>query len=226
MTATASIAPVEAEDLLEIIKQDAFRLRYTWMNYRFLFAGEKKNVDVLNAAGPGFFGMTQRVIADDVILGIFRLTDPAANGNQENTTLKRLLRATEVFWRSSLVQAESYHSEDHFEPKPEHRSSVPNDHACPLFSFRSLFGLDLLPQRFVARADGTRGSCASEEPAIFPQARLAAKVTFLASFAALQFGILSARITYPLCHTVSLWLTPLLHSSGRSPRLFGCSVHG
>lgn len=99
MTATAPIAPIGAEDLLEIIKQDAFRLRYTWMNFRFLFAGEKKHVDILNAAGPGFFGMTQRMIFDDVILRICRLTDPAANRNQENTTLKRLLLATE--WQTS-----------------------------------------------------------------------------------------------------------------------------
>jgi hypothetical protein len=96
---TAPIAPIGAEDLLEIIKQDAFRLRYAWMNFRFLFAGEKKHVEILNAAGPGFFGMAQRMMFDDVILRICRLTDPAANRNQENTTLKRLLQATD--WQTS-----------------------------------------------------------------------------------------------------------------------------
>jgi len=99
MIATAPIAPIGAEDLLEIIKQEAFRLRYTWMNFRFLFAGEKKHVDMMNAAGPGFFAMTQRMIFDDVILAICRLTDPAANRSQENTTLKRLLQATD--WQTS-----------------------------------------------------------------------------------------------------------------------------
>lgn len=99
MTATVPIAPIGAEDLLEIIKQDAFRLRYAWMNFRFMFAGEKKHVEMLNAAGPGFFGMAQQMMFDDVILRICRLTDPAANRSQENTTLKRLLQATD--WQTS-----------------------------------------------------------------------------------------------------------------------------
>lgn len=94
MTASAPVASIGPEDLLEIIKQDVFRLRYAWANFRYLFASEKKTVDVLNAVGPGFFGMAQRLMLDDVILRICRLTDPAANRNQENTTLKRLLQAT------------------------------------------------------------------------------------------------------------------------------------
>ena len=99
MSATAQAVPITAEELLELIKQDAFRLRYAWNNFRVLFAAEKKNVDILNAAGPGFFGMVQRMIFDDVTLRICRLTDPAANGPQENTTLKRLLQATD--WQTN-----------------------------------------------------------------------------------------------------------------------------
>lgn len=85
---------VSAEDLLELIEQDAFRLRYAWSNFRLMFASEKKSVDVLNATAPGFFAMVQRLLVDDVILRIARLTDPPANRSQENATLKRLLQAT------------------------------------------------------------------------------------------------------------------------------------
>lgn len=93
MPVTVNIS-IDADELLELISQEAFRLRYAWNNFKALFAGERENVDILNAAGPGVFGMLQRMLFDDAILQISRLTDPATNARQENTTLRRLILAT------------------------------------------------------------------------------------------------------------------------------------
>jgi hypothetical protein len=85
---------IAAKDLLDEIEQDVFRLGYVWTSFRFLYAGEKKNVDVLNAVGSGFFVMVQRLMYDDAILRVAKLTDPAGNRHQENVSLERLLLAT------------------------------------------------------------------------------------------------------------------------------------
>lgn len=99
MSTITTPVTITAEELLEEIKQDTWRLRHIWTTFRFLYAGEKKNVDVLNATAAGFFSMTQRLMFDDVILKICRLTDPAKNRQQENLTLKRLVEATE--WQTT-----------------------------------------------------------------------------------------------------------------------------
>jgi AbiU2 len=90
---------IGATDLLEVVEQDLFRLREAWHIFKFLFATNKRHVDILNAAGPGFFGTIQRMMFDDAILRICRLTDRASTRSQENTTLHRVLEATE--WKTT-----------------------------------------------------------------------------------------------------------------------------
>jgi hypothetical protein len=85
---------VTATELLEEIKQDAWRQRHVWNTARFLFAGDKNNVDVMNAVAGEFFGMMQRLMFTDAVLRVCRLTDPPKNRHQENVTLARLLEAT------------------------------------------------------------------------------------------------------------------------------------
>lgn len=89
-----STTTISAVDLLEEIKQDVFRLTYVWDTFRHLYASDKKHVEVLNAISGPFFQMTQRLLFDDAILAVSRLTDPAGNKHQENVSLERLLTAT------------------------------------------------------------------------------------------------------------------------------------
>ena len=91
MSATTTITIPE---LLEEITQDIFRLTYVVDTFRYLYASEKRHVDVLNATSGDFFLMTQRLMFDDAILAISRLTDPAGNKHQENVSLEQLLAAT------------------------------------------------------------------------------------------------------------------------------------
>lgn len=82
-------------ELLEEIEQDVFRLSHIWETFRYLFAKDKKHVDVMNAVSGGFFFMTQQLLFDDAILRVSKLTDPAGNPHQENMSLEQLLRATD-----------------------------------------------------------------------------------------------------------------------------------
>jgi len=68
-------------------------LHSKWLEYRKLYAGSAKRVELLNTAAPFFFYVVQDVLWDDVLLHIARLTDPAKQGSFENLTLLRLCEA-------------------------------------------------------------------------------------------------------------------------------------
>jgi hypothetical protein len=82
-----------ADESLDTIVAETMRTRYAWGQYRYLFVDEKPRVDVLNATASGFFAWVQALAADAVCMGISRLTDSAATG-QENASLEQLLNLT------------------------------------------------------------------------------------------------------------------------------------
>lgn len=65
---------------------DLVNLHDAWAQYRFLFHDEER-VRMLNACARWFFGLTQRLLLRDVILGISRLTDPVQSGKHSNLVI-------------------------------------------------------------------------------------------------------------------------------------------
>jgi len=67
-------------------------LHLRWNSYRGLFASSVETIDLLNAAAPAFFFDTERMMWENVLLHLCRLTDPTQVGRQkkETLTLKRL----------------------------------------------------------------------------------------------------------------------------------------
>jgi hypothetical protein len=82
------------DELLEQITTDIYHLHYVWDTFLLLFASDKKNVDVLNAVGPGFFAMNQTLMYDDVLLRINRITDRAKVAGKDTASLEQLLHLT------------------------------------------------------------------------------------------------------------------------------------
>ena len=78
----------------ELINQEVYRLRYACDTFKLLFTTSAEHIEVLNAAGPEFFGMAERLMWDDVILRVCRLTDRVIPGSQKSVTLAQLLSAT------------------------------------------------------------------------------------------------------------------------------------
>jgi hypothetical protein len=62
-------------DFAELM-QDAARLHLKWNEFLPLYAGPKSRVDDMNKAAPGFFFLAQHALWNDIILHIFRMTDP------------------------------------------------------------------------------------------------------------------------------------------------------
>jgi hypothetical protein len=62
-----------------------------WEIYTQLFDSGEANVALLNASGSYVFFLLQRLLLDDTILALSRLTDPPATGKKENASIKHLV---------------------------------------------------------------------------------------------------------------------------------------
>jgi AbiU2 len=62
-------------------------LHIRWNNYRGLFASSPHTIELLNAAAPAFFFETERMMWEDILLHLCRLTDRPQVGPQKKDTL-------------------------------------------------------------------------------------------------------------------------------------------
>jgi hypothetical protein len=72
------------------LSQQLMWLHSKWAEYRALYGHSAETVQRLNAAAPFFFGILQRILFDDVMLHLARLTDPPTSFGRENLTFQRL----------------------------------------------------------------------------------------------------------------------------------------
>jgi hypothetical protein len=62
-----------------------------WVLFRQLFATSKDRTELLNRAAVFVFGVFQEVLYDEIVVSLFRVTDPAKQGGFENCSLERLV---------------------------------------------------------------------------------------------------------------------------------------
>lgn len=79
-------------DLLELVKNDLFKLRLEWRLYRSLFGTNKETVDLLNSISVVTSSTLEQILFERVLLGIRKLTDPpkAARRNIRSVTVSGL----------------------------------------------------------------------------------------------------------------------------------------
>jgi len=65
-------------------------LHVKWADFRSLYADSPAAVDLLNTAAPAFFGELQRMMWEDVLLHLCRLTDPPKSFGHDNLSVRRL----------------------------------------------------------------------------------------------------------------------------------------
>jgi len=72
--------------------QEVAYLYLKWQEFIELFGNEPSTIETLNQTAPSFFHMIQKILWQDIILHIARLTDPAhtGRGKQKNFTLMQL----------------------------------------------------------------------------------------------------------------------------------------
>jgi hypothetical protein len=70
--------------------QEFIWLAMKWGEYEALYGGGSKRVDLLNEAAPAFFWMVEKVLWEDLLLHISRLTDRSETCGNSNLTLQNL----------------------------------------------------------------------------------------------------------------------------------------
>jgi len=79
--------------LYHALEDDVIWIHAKWLEFRKLYGKSEERIDLLNRTAGFFFGVVQKVLWDDVLLHIARLTDPPKQGRFENLTLLRLTDA-------------------------------------------------------------------------------------------------------------------------------------
>jgi hypothetical protein len=80
------------DQVLECVHGAVLQLSYRWKIYCQLFDSGAENIALLNSSGGNLFELFQRLVLDDAILALARLTDPASSGKtRENASIKLLV---------------------------------------------------------------------------------------------------------------------------------------
>jgi hypothetical protein len=82
----------ELGELHFLLWKDLTWVHFEWDQYFILFGTDPSRVEVMNKAAPRFFWSLDRVLWQDILLALSRLSDPPGTGGQQNLTFLRLLR--------------------------------------------------------------------------------------------------------------------------------------
>jgi len=82
---------VRHRKLLDAIEREFTQLGYRWAMFRQLFDSGQDNIDLLNKSGSNVFQLLQKLIIDDVMMSLCRLTDPPKSMGYENASLRNLV---------------------------------------------------------------------------------------------------------------------------------------
>lgn len=81
---------VKKDNELVSLKKEVVLINAKLSIYSAMFS-DKKRRRLLLEISPLFFSMLQRIIVDDLIISISRITDPAKQGKNKNCTIERLM---------------------------------------------------------------------------------------------------------------------------------------
>lgn len=82
--------PSSLADLHGVLWAEVALLYQRWNAFQTLYTSQEV-VDLLNWAAAGFFGLHQRVLLDDILLGLARLGDKPNSSGQSNLVLRSLV---------------------------------------------------------------------------------------------------------------------------------------
>jgi hypothetical protein len=113
--------------VFEAIDRNVQQVFVRWGIYTQLFDSGKANVGLLNASGSYVFFLLQRLLLDDTILALSRLTDPSATGKNKNASVKRLIELVRPSLTppdASVVDASLKSLEQHVDNARKHRDKA------------------------------------------------------------------------------------------------------
>ena len=90
----------DLEVAINAVNVQVAQMSLRWKLYCQLFNSGDHNIDILNKSGSTIFGLTQRLMLDDIMLSLSKLTDHAKTGRYKNASIRTVLETA----RASLSQ--------------------------------------------------------------------------------------------------------------------------
>jgi hypothetical protein len=81
---------VDFGSLLYSLHNEITWLTLKWIEFNELYGTKESRIELINKAAPFFFFVVQKILWDNLLLGIARVTDPPETRGKKNTTLKAL----------------------------------------------------------------------------------------------------------------------------------------
>jgi hypothetical protein len=76
--------------LYDSIYNEFLLLSLKWIEYLELYGKKESRIDILNLAAPSFFYIVQKILWENILLGICKLTDPSKTLGKKNASVKSL----------------------------------------------------------------------------------------------------------------------------------------
>lgn len=76
--------------LLNSLYNEISWLTFKWIEFRELYGTKESRIEIMNKTAPFFFSTIQKVLWENLLLGIARITDPPETRGKKNTTLRAL----------------------------------------------------------------------------------------------------------------------------------------
>lgn len=81
---------IDFENIFRKLQNEALELHYRWDMYNEIYAGDKKQFEILNSCGSNFFYYVQHLMLDHTSLTFSKLTDPDTQAGNENLSLQQI----------------------------------------------------------------------------------------------------------------------------------------
>jgi hypothetical protein len=73
--------------LFDSLYNEIVWIHYRWIEYHELFGEKETRIDIMNKTAPFFFFMIQKVLWEDLLLGVSRITDKEKVAGRRNVTI-------------------------------------------------------------------------------------------------------------------------------------------
>ena len=93
------------ESVFETVDRQIQEIFARYEIYNQLFNNGDGNVDLLNASGSYVFHVFQRLLLDDILLALSRMTDPGGKNRQENASIKYLFALSRPYLSAEKTDA-------------------------------------------------------------------------------------------------------------------------
>lgn len=80
----------ELGSLYNSLYNEIIWLHYKWSEFEELYGTKESQIEIINQSAPFFFFIIQKVLWENILLGIARITDPAKSRGKKNITIQAL----------------------------------------------------------------------------------------------------------------------------------------